>query len=111
MNDKKLLRGRSQTIVGEVSIPKSVVAIRLCRCNNKSLYLSEEVGFSNGSLGIDTVLRRAAVSGHVEVGGLLGAYFSDLLDKEGDIVETVALDRGSYGALKNKWMKCKMLKD
>lgn len=55
-----------------------------------------------------TVLRRASISGRVEVGGELADYFADVHDGDGNLLETVALDRDSYRALKYRWMRCKV---
>jgi hypothetical protein len=57
---------------------------------------------------VDTTLRRAAISGRVELGGKPVDFFADILDHNHDILETVALDRHSYAALKNHWMRCKL---
>ena len=62
-----------------------------------------------GSLPPESVgLRRAAISGRVETGGTIEDHFADVLDTNGSMVETVALDRRSYSALKNRWMRCKV---
>jgi hypothetical protein len=90
-------------------IPLSSVGLRLARINGKDeLFLCEAVMFVNGSSAVDTVLRRAAVSGRMEVNGAIENHFADVLDADGNMVETVALDRKSYSALKNHWMRCKV---
>jgi hypothetical protein len=54
------------------------------------------------------VLRRAAISGRVEIGGDIADHFADVLDEQASMIETVALDRGSYHALKTRWMGCRL---
>lgn len=89
--------------------PKTVVGVVLYRIEGNSLIGCEAVQFTNAG-GVDTVFRRAAISGRVEFEGKLKDHFADLLDISGDIIGTVALDRKSYGALKNRWMRCKVEK-
>ena len=89
-------------------LPAEATGLRLHRIAREELISCEEVQFQKGSTGVEIVLRRAAVSGRVEVGGELDEYFADILDVRGDILETVALDRQSYKALKNRWMRCKV---
>lgn len=61
--------------------------------------------------GVDTVLRRAAISGRVTLNdGNIDRHFADVLDKDGDIVATVSLDKNSYRALKNQWMRCRIVR-
>lgn len=93
------------------TIPESAKGIRLHRIQGDALISCESVFFVRGASAIDTVLRRAAISGQVEIGGDIQTHFADLLDEDGSTVETVALDRRSYGALKNHWMRCKVSRD
>lgn len=51
---------------------------------------------------------RAAISGRVEVNGEIKNHFADGLDDDGCITVTIALDSKSYGALKNRWMRCQV---
>lgn len=91
------------------NLPKSAAGLRLARITRKEeLILCEAMRFDGGWAAVDTVLRRANVSGRVEVGGKIADHFADVLDDKGDIVETVSLDRASYHALKTKWMRCKV---
>lgn len=90
-------------------LPPSSVGLRLARINSQEeLFLCEAVLFVAGLAGVETTLRRAAISGRVEVDGHIENHFADVLDDNGDMVETVALDRHSYSALKNRWMRCKV---
>ena len=87
----------------------SSVGLRLARITaNEDLVLCEAMRFDGGLPAVDMVLRRAAISGRVDVGGEIGNHFADVLDDDGDIVETVALDRRSYSALKGRWMRCRV---
>jgi hypothetical protein len=70
--------------------------------------LCEAIRFPGGRDAVDTVLRRAAISGRVDIGGDIEDHFADVLDADASIIETVALDRRSYSALKNHWMRCKV---
>lgn len=72
------------------------------------LQACEAMKFTGGMPAVDTTLRRAAISGRVEVEGKVEDHFADLLDDNGSMIATVALDAKSYRALKTKWMKCKV---
>lgn len=92
-----------------LKLPKSVVGLQLARIDRRgALILCEAMRFDEGLAAVDTVLRRAAVSGRVDVGGEIFDHFADALDDSGNMVETVALDAKSYKALKTKWMRCKV---
>ena len=96
------------TLFMSKQIPSEATGLRLHRVAGENLMSCEEVQFQTGYTGVETVLRRAAISGRVEVGGALEHHFADVLDAEGNILETVALDSHSYKALKNHWMPCKV---
>ena len=90
-------------------LPVETVGLRLARITRRGeLILCESVRFVEGRAATDTTLRRAAISGRVEVDGKIHDHFADILDDNGDIAGTVALDAKSYGALKNRWMRCKV---
>jgi hypothetical protein len=91
-----------------LGLPDETVGLRLCRHRGDDLILYEGIRFAAGRDGADTVLRRAALAGRVEVGGEIQDHFADVLDDNGDIIETVSLDRGSFNSLKNHWMRCKV---
>lgn len=93
------------------TLPQTAVGLRLARVAGDDLILCEAMRFDGGYSAVRTVLRRANVSGRVEIGGEIANHFADVLDDQGDIVETVALDAKSYRALKTKWMRCKVERD
>ena len=65
--------------------------------------------FLRGLAGINMVLRRAAISGRVQVEPFDGRmdYFADVQDEAGNLLQSILLDENSYRALKNRWMRCK----
>lgn len=90
-------------------LPAASVGLRLGRLTRKDeLILCEAMRFDGGRAAVYTTLRRAQISGRVEVGGNIKDHLADVLDDNSDIVETVALDSKSYSALKNRWMRCKV---
>lgn len=94
--------------MANLMVPDEAVSIRLYRFVKDELIGCEEVTLKNGASSIDTVLRRAAISGHVRVGEKFQDHFADLLDKDGIIVASVELDKDSYRMLKTKWLRCKV---
>lgn len=91
------------------NLPAEAVGLRLARIDrSERLILCEAMRFDGGRAAVHTVLRRAQVSGRVEIGGDIADHFADVLDDNGDIVETVSLDARSYKALKTKWMRCRV---
>lgn len=91
-------------------LPNNAMGLRLARIDRReTLHLCEAVRFPAGVVAVDTVLRRAAISGRVDVGGEIKDHFADVLDQDGAIIETVALDAKSYAALKNRW-RCRVEK-
>jgi hypothetical protein len=91
------------------NLPNDSVGLRLARINRKGeLILCEKIHFENGRAAVHTLLRRAAISGRVEIEGEIADHFADVMDKDGDIVTTVSLDSKSYSVLKNRWMRCKI---
>lgn len=90
-------------------LPKETMGLRLYRyLKGDRLQACEAMRFTDGLPAVDTTLRRAAISGRVEVGGKVDNHFADVLDENGSMIETVALDAKSYRALKTKWMRCKV---
>lgn len=90
------------------ALPLETVGLRLARItSSEELILCEAVRFT-GRAAVDTVLRRANLSGRVEIEGEIKNHFADVLDTDGDLIATVALDAKSYGALKNHWMRCRV---
>lgn len=92
-------------------IPAEAVGLRLYRIVGERMSSCEAMRFAGGRPAVLTVLNRAAVSGRVDVGGDIRDHFADVLDERETILETVALDAESYGALKNRWMRCKVEHD
>jgi hypothetical protein len=90
------------------TIPPETAALRLCKMKGEDLILCERVRFPGGVSAVDTTLRRAAISGQVGPVGETGDYWADILDENGDLIETVGLDRDTYSSLKNRWMRCKV---
>lgn len=91
------------------ALPDGAVGLKLHRIDsNENLLACETVIFRGGRPAVNTVLRRAAIAGRVEVGGKVEDHFADVIEAGGDWSETVALDAKSYSSLKNKWMRCKL---
>lgn len=92
-----------------IAVSKEAVGLRLARIDRRgNLILCEAVGFVAGWAAVEGTLRRAAISGRVEVEGRIENHFADALDIDGSLVDTIALDAKSYSALKNHWMRCKV---
>lgn len=91
-----------------LGVPEDAVTVVLYKIVREELIGCEPVTFTDGAPAIDTVLRRAKLSGRVEVGGEHENYFADLLDADQSMVATVALDAKSYGTLKNHWMRTRI---
>lgn len=90
-------------------LPEDAVGLQLFKIDRKDeLIACEGVRFARGRAAVDTVLRRAAISGRVDIGGKINDHFADVLDDDGSIVETVALDARSYRALNSRWMRCRL---
>lgn len=90
------------------ALPAETVGLKLHRIDSKErLIACEAVIFRDGRPAVNTVLRRAAIAGRVDVGGTINDHFADVLDAECSIIETVALDAKSYRSLKEKWMRCR----
>lgn len=91
-----------------LNIPKEAKGLRLCKMVGDQLHLSEPVIFTRGAKAVETILRRAAISGKVGPIGETGDYWADILTDPNNWIDTVALDRESWNSLKNHWMRCKM---
>lgn len=88
--------------------PEGTTGLMLCKVVGDDLILCEPVQFVKGRPAVDTALRRARISGKVGPVGETGDYWADALNSDGDMVETIALDRHSWNALKNRWMRCRI---
>lgn len=91
-----------------ITLPDSAAVVRLYKHVGDRLIACEAMIFPGGKQAIETTFRRAEISGRVDVGGDIKDHFADVLDADGDMIETVALDAKSYNALKNRWMRCKL---
>lgn len=98
--------------IGLDKLPTDTIGLQLYKINSREeLIACEMVIFKRGRSAVDTVLRRAGLSGRVEVEpeGELPDYYADVIvDESGTFEASVALDRNSYSALKNHWMRCKL---
>lgn len=91
-----------------LKVPAGAMGLKLHKHVGNELVSCELVMFREPGA-VDTVLRRAHLSGRVEIGGKIDDYFADIYDATGDSwFETVSLDRNSYSILKNHWMRCKI---
>ncbi len=92
-------------------LPPETAGLRLCKIfPGDDLRLCEPVLFTKGRAAVDTVLRRAAISGgRIEVNpeGRLPDHFADIMDANCDMIGNIALDAKSFKALKDYWMRCK----
>lgn len=91
------------------NLPAEAAGIRLCKVVRGELILCEMTIFEGGAGAVDTVLRRADVSGKVGPVGETGDFWADIMNEEGDtLVETVKLDRNAWNAIKRRWAKTKI---
>lgn len=93
--------------IGLDKLPEDAVGLRLCKMFGEELRLCEGVMFTKGRPAVNTVLRRAALAGRVEVDGELLDHWADVLNTKGDWSVIVALDADSFRSLKGHWMRCK----
>lgn len=92
-------------------LPANACGLKLYKIVKERLFGCESVIFDGGADAVNTVLRRAALSGRVEVepeGDLPDFYADVLTDPNGSWEASVALDRNSYSKLKNHWMRCNL---
>lgn len=97
-------------MVGLDNLPQDAAGLQLCKVVREKLILCEEVMFSNGRSAVENTLRRADVSGTVGPLGQTGDFWADVLNADGDMIDNIALDRGSWNSLKNRWMRCRIQK-
>ena len=91
-------------------IPRSSSGLRLCKVARGALFISDDVVFAGGRPAVLRTLTLAAISGHV--GGPIGPetnFWADVLAANGDHLSEIKLNRLSWNALKNKWMRCRLL--
>ncbi len=90
------------------ALPQDAIGLKLHRMIGERLVACETVIFKDGRRAVDTTLRRAAISGRVEVEGKLEDHWADVIvDESGTWTASVALDAKSYRSLKTHWMRCK----
>jgi hypothetical protein len=93
------------------NLPEGTAGLRLCKIfPGDDLRLCEPILFTNGRSAVDTVLRRAAISGgriEVDPKGPLPDHFADIMNANCDMIGNIALDARSFKALKDHWMRCK----
>jgi len=94
----------------ETDVPPEATGLMLCKVVGvDDLKIAEAVTFENGRPAVMTTLNRASISGHV--GGSIDKttrFWADVLDSNGDTLGEIRLDRGSWNALKTRWMRCNM---
>lgn len=102
--------------IGLDKIPEKATGLKLHkivqRGGKEELLANELVVFTEGRSAVNTVLRRAALAGRVEVDpeGDLPDFFADIyegLNGDDGFNSCVALDAASYRALKTHWMRCR----
>lgn len=88
----------------------NAAGLRLYKHVGDRLIACELVMFARGRPAVEMTLRRAAISGLVQVEPFEGKndYFADVYVDPNSWEQTVLLDRRSYGILKNRWMRCKL---
>ena len=91
-------------------VPDDAVALQLGKMVGDNLVCCEAMEFRDGVKAVRLTLNRASISGRVEVGGSIDNHLADVFAANGDMVETVALDKDSYRALKTRWMRCRIEK-
>jgi hypothetical protein len=97
-------------MTGEVDrLPMQAAGLQLHRIVGERLIACEKIRFVRGRPAVQMTLLRAAIAGRVDVGGKIEDHFADVLDDDGSMIETVALDAKSYRSLKTRWMRCKTL--
>src|SRR4051812_12378968 len=89
-------------------IPAAARVISLCRVAGDQLKMTEGAEF-DGCEPIELALRRASVSGLVAFNSEIGDYWADVGTQTGNHLLCVSLDRNSFKALKEQWLKVKYL--
>ena len=92
-------------------IPGNAVGLRLCKIIGGELVMCEPVIFSDGRNAVALCLRRAQISGSIGPIGETGEFWADFMDMNCDWQETIALSRGSWNALKRRWMRCRIQRE
>jgi hypothetical protein len=107
--DRWAAGGRTVVSYSIDQLPADATGLKLHRIDARDNLIScEPVYFVRGRAAVDTTLRRAAISGRVEIDGDIENHFADIINADGSWEHTVSLDGRSYRALKNRWMRCKI---
>ena len=97
------------TVVGLEKLPADAMGLKLYKHNSRDELVACELVMFAKQGAVNTVLRRAGLSGRVEVcPDQIENYFADIYLPDQTWSESVALDRDSYRSLKNHWMRCKL---
>ncbi len=94
--------------MSEPDVPEGAVGLQLFRIDRRDNLIACEPVKLSGRPEVQRALSLARISGRAEINGDVKDHFADILNEDQDILDTVALDAKSYGALKNRWMKCKV---
>ena len=102
------------TIVNINNLHPDAIGLCLHKHNAKDELLAcELVTFTRGRPALITTLTRAALSGRVVVepfDSALMDFFADVYISEDEWVQSILLDKDSYRALKNRWMRCNLVR-
>lgn len=98
------------TVINLDRLHPDAKGLRLYKHVGERLVACELVMFVDGFPAVNTILRRAAIAGLVQVEPFDAPndYFADVYTSENDWEQTVLLDRYSYRSLKTHWMRCKL---
>lgn len=88
------------------------VGFRLCKMvgpKKDTLVLYETLVYQDRSA-LELVFRRASLSGKVCPNELKDTdnFWADIMTAKGDSLGEVALDRGSWNSIKNRWGRCRI---
>jgi hypothetical protein len=96
------------TAIGLDKLDRNATGLALYRIGAKNrLYGGNAIMFEGGFDAVEMVLRRAAISGIVEIepDKITSDYYCDVYVDECSWTQTIQLDRGSYRALKYRWAR------
>ena len=99
------------TPYGRFALPADCVGLTLCRMDGDKLLMCEPVIFKDGLAAVDTVLRRAALSGPVGPVGETGDWWADIMTGPDNWTDTIKLSPGAWKRLKNHWMRCNYVRE
>jgi hypothetical protein len=93
------------------AIHPDAMGLRIYKHKADELIACEQVMFVRGRGAVLVTLLRASLSGgNIVIGedSFPMDYFADVYSDPWTCVQTIGLDRISYGSLKTKWMRCKL---